>query len=165
MFWLHEHNRVWRVPILVLILMALIGPWAFDRVNVPSHYPCSAPSVRLEGDFCGLPLSGVLILSFMVIGLVWTTAELVAGAVTFIEWVRFFLFAVGIILLLVLPFTATLLALLDGNGRRRRVFPAAAWGLGALVFLLLVLLYGFSFSGCTGSSGGYGSTADYLPPP
>lgn len=143
MSWLHEHKGVWRVAILVLLLVAVIGPWMFDRINVPSQYPCLAPFIWLEGDFCGQPLSGVLFFSFIVIGFILTSVGLVIGAAAFIEWVRFFVYTLGIILLLVLPFFSTLLALLDGEQRRRRVFPTAAWGLAALAFLLL---YKFSFS-------------------
>lgn len=47
MLWMNEHKRVWRVAILVLLLAAIIGPWAYDRVNVPAEYPCAPPFIRL----------------------------------------------------------------------------------------------------------------------
>jgi hypothetical protein len=40
--WLHKHKNVWRVAVLVLLLVAMVAPWAFDVVDVPSEYPCSA---------------------------------------------------------------------------------------------------------------------------
>ncbi len=65
MSWINKHKRVWRVAILVLLLVAIMGPWTFDRINVPSEYPCS---VRLEGDFCGTPMSGIWIFSWIIGG-------------------------------------------------------------------------------------------------
>jgi hypothetical protein len=46
-----KHKKYWRAALLVLLLAAFIGPWAFDPINVPAEYPCSAPFVRLGGDF------------------------------------------------------------------------------------------------------------------
>jgi hypothetical protein len=57
--WLNERRRIWRVIALAALLLAILGPWAFDRTNVPAEYPCTRPHIRLEGDFCGLPLSGL----------------------------------------------------------------------------------------------------------
>jgi hypothetical protein len=57
--WLNERRRIWRVIPLVGLLLALLGSWAFDRTNVPAEYPCTRPHIHLEGDFCGLPLSGL----------------------------------------------------------------------------------------------------------
>ena len=47
---------------LLSLLVAIMGPWTFDLIHVPSEYPCSAPFIRLEGDFCGTPMSGGWIL-------------------------------------------------------------------------------------------------------
>ena len=35
MLWLQEHKTVWRVAILALLLVAIMGPWIFDKINVP----------------------------------------------------------------------------------------------------------------------------------
>ncbi len=48
MKWLKTHQRVWRLAILLLLLIAIAGPWAFDLVNVPAEYSCAAPYVRLK---------------------------------------------------------------------------------------------------------------------
>lgn len=40
-----------RVVILLSLLVAIMGPWTFDRIHVPAQYTCSTPFVRLEGDF------------------------------------------------------------------------------------------------------------------
>jgi hypothetical protein len=57
--WLNERKRIWRVITLAGLLLAILGPWAFDRTLVAAEYPCSRPHIRLKGDFCGLPLSGL----------------------------------------------------------------------------------------------------------
>lgn len=48
---------------LVCFVLALCGPWSYDKIDVPAEYECQAPFVRLYGDFCGLPISGLGILS------------------------------------------------------------------------------------------------------
>jgi hypothetical protein len=136
MLWIFEHRNVWRGAILVVMLVAIVGPWTFDVIWVPSEYPCSAPFVRLDNDFCGIPLTGIRLFRWMVEGLVQTSAELVTGAMPFIEWTREFLF--GLLLFLpVLPFFSTLLLILRGDRRRRQVFNVAAWSLAGGVGLLL----------------------------
>jgi hypothetical protein len=57
--WLNEGKRIWRVITLAVLLLAILGPWAFDRTNVPAEFPCTGPHIRLEGDFCGIPMSGL----------------------------------------------------------------------------------------------------------
>lgn len=44
---------------LALLIVSLLGPWMYDVIHVPAEYTCDNPFVRLEGDFCGLPLSGI----------------------------------------------------------------------------------------------------------
>ncbi len=78
MIWMNEYKRALRVALLILLLVAIAGPWAYDRVNVPAEYPCTAPFVRLEGDFCGSPLSGAWVL-FTITG---ALANIVVGVVT-----------------------------------------------------------------------------------
>jgi hypothetical protein len=56
MSWLTDRKRVWRVILLALLAISTLGPWAFEVIHVPARFPCSAPNVRLRGDFCGLPL-------------------------------------------------------------------------------------------------------------
>ncbi len=135
MSWINEHKRVWRVAILVLLLVAIMGPWTFtDRINVPAEYPCSAPFIRLEGDFCGTPLSGIWIIG----GFISMGVGLVTGATGFTDrgggFLCVFLF---IIVLLVLPFFSTLLLIVRGDRRRRQVFNVAAWGFAAGMGLLI----------------------------
>lgn len=51
------NKRTWRAAALILIVVAMLGPWTYDLISVPAQYTCEGPNVRLQGDFCGLPLS------------------------------------------------------------------------------------------------------------
>ena len=79
MLWLDKNKRIWRTAILIMLLVALIGPWTFERINVPAKYPCTSPFIRLEGDFCGEPMSGIWILSLMIFGMVSSSMGLASG--------------------------------------------------------------------------------------
>jgi hypothetical protein len=140
MSWIKEHKGVWRLTVLVLLLVAIIGPWTFDRIYVPSKYQCAAPSVRLEGDFCGIPLSGMWIFSVLAGGLLNMIVGLVTGARTFTDMgseAAFVLFSGLIRFLLVLPGFSSLSFILGGDRQRRQVFHVAVWGLAAAAGLLL----------------------------
>ena len=54
-----KDRRTWRAVVLILLLVALIGPWTYERVYVPLEMrPCTAPNVQVEGDlYCGIPFS------------------------------------------------------------------------------------------------------------
>ena len=59
----------WRVVRLIgvaLVILALVGPWWYDRINVPAEFECQSPNIRLYGDFCGTPMAGI-----------WLIAELI----------------------------------------------------------------------------------------
>ena len=150
MSWINEHKRVWRVAILVLLLVAIMGPWVVELINVPSEYPCSAlisepseyscaPNIRLDGDFCGVPMSGIRMFSWTIVGFINMGVGLVTGAMGFADRgvLTTFLFIIVLPLLLVLPIFSTLLLIVRGDRRRRQVFNAAAWGLAAGIGLLL----------------------------
>ncbi len=139
MLWLNKYKRVWRISILILLLVAMIGPWTFERINVPSKYPCTAPFIRLEGDFCGEPMSGIWILSFMVFGMFSSIMGLVSGGIGFIDWARQFLFS-SFLFLLILPIITTILLIRGKESRSLRTIHLIAWG----VAIGIVLLLGFS---------------------
>jgi hypothetical protein len=56
----NDKQRVWRFVITSLLLVSFAGPWTFDLLSVPREYACTAPHVRLDGDFCGVPIIGLL---------------------------------------------------------------------------------------------------------
>lgn len=138
MLWINEHKRVWRIAIIVVGVIALLGPWAYDRINVPAEFTCSAPNVRLYGDFCGVPITGIMIYGDFLAGLLYGLRSPVESGVTSIEWVRHVLYSL-VLFLLILPLFSTLFIILRGEGRRRQVFSIVAWGLAGGIALLLRL--------------------------
>ena len=141
MSWIQEHKTVWRVVILVLLMVAIMGPWIFDRINVPSEYSCS-PNIRLDGDFCGGPMPGIWILFWMVAAPISEVVGLVTGATVLSDFGVVFLKRLQaslVLLLIVLPFFSTLLLILRGDRTRQQVFNVAAWGLAAGIGLLFGL--------------------------
>ncbi len=136
--WIIEHKHVWRAVVLGLLLLAIIGPWAFDRINVPAQYTCSAPFIRLEGDFCGEPLAGIFIFSWVLLGFIQMVAYLVAGGPFLPERAREMFFSL-FPLLLVLPLITTLRIILGETRRRWQVIHIIALALAAGPTLLLVV--------------------------
>ncbi len=129
-------RRLWRAAALVLLVVALSGPWAFDLTNVPAQYPCGPPSIRLEGDFCGYPLAGLWILGTAGSSLIHIVRELVAtgspsGSLTGVA--LYILFA----LFLVLPFFTTLALLRVGERPGLRRIHLLAWGIAGVLGLLV----------------------------
>lgn len=136
MLWTNEHKGVWRVAILVVALVAIMGPWNFELISVPSEYSCSAPFIRLDDDFCGTPASGMGILLGLVRQFIYASAEMVTGAMGLVEWARWAVFSL-FLFPLVLPLFSTLLLILRGDRRGRQAFNVAAWGLASGVILLI----------------------------
>ena len=146
MSWINEHKGVWRVAVLVVALVAIMGPWTFtDLIHVPSEYSCSAPFIRFDDDFCGTPLSGISLFRGMVKRFVYLSAGLVTGAMAFLEWAREFVFSL-FLFLLVLPVFSTLLLILRGDRRGRQAFNVAAWGLAAGTGLTGLLIGFFRYT-------------------
>ena len=136
MSWISEHQRSWRIALLVVMVVAFLGPWSFDRINVPAKYECSPPNIRLVGDFCGVPMSGVRIIFWTGGGFISIIFGLQTGEFVFSERIRELL-TIWLLLFPVLPFISTLLLILRGNNRRRQVFTIIAWvlAIGAGLFL------------------------------
>jgi hypothetical protein len=143
MGWTNEYKKVWRVAVLVLLLVAIIGPWTFDRIYVPSKYSCSSPYFRLEGDFCGIPLRGITVFYLMASAFIDISVEFVTGATALTDRAGELLFSV-FLSLFVLPFVSTFLLILRGDHPRRQVFNIVTWGLAAGVSLLVGMLMGLS---------------------
>ncbi len=111
MKWLGKWGTAvrWRITQLALLSIALAGPWVYEKIHVPAAYPCSPPSIRLEGDFCGLPMSGFAILAFAGEGIYHIAAGVAsdpaspAGRLSELRWI-------GLMLALALPLFAPLSA-------------------------------------------------------
>ena len=138
MSWMIEHKNVWRVVLLVVMLVAIMGPWIFDQILVPPGFSCSDPSIRLDDDFCGTPLPGTWLLYWMVVGLPYASVELITGSISFDDWTGVFRFSL-ILFPIVLPFISTLLLILRGDRRCRHIFNIAAWGLAAGIALWIAI--------------------------
>ena len=134
--WIYQHQRNLRMAFLILLVLTFIGPWVFERINVPAKYRCSPPNVRLEGDFCGVPLSGLQSILWIGSGLTFMIFGLLTGEFVLSEGIREFLI-VWLLLFPLLPFISTLLLILRGNTQRRQVFAIVSWIL-ALVGALYI---------------------------
>jgi hypothetical protein len=136
MRWLGERMRIWRLAALTLLVLAFVGPWAMDRVNVPAEYPCTPPVVRLRGDYCGLPISGAWMLSALASELANRAGPLIRGAATPADlgWAALIVL-IGFLALL--PIIVALLSLL--REQRAQPFRLLAWGITVAWSLWLAL--------------------------
>jgi hypothetical protein len=150
----HNHNkRIWRAAFLVLLVVALSGPWFFDRIHVPSQYACSAPHIRLDEYFCGTPLSFAWLLG----ELTRTMISLVRGALSG-GAPPAPLLSVSIpsllVTLLVLPLVSSWLLIVRNDQGRWRRFHLVVLALAAGAAALALALAGLA-TGLTGLAGPY----------
>jgi len=136
------HRNAWRVAALVLLVVAILGPWAFSGDGVPPAEWCDDPLILLENDRCVRLVPGATVFAFIVSAFFQIGVGLATGEAVLTdrggEFFGTFLFTVGA-LLLVLPFPSTLLLILGRGHRRLRVFHVITWGLAGLVALLLAV--------------------------
>jgi hypothetical protein len=134
MYWLIDHQRIWRSAGLLLLLVAFSGPWAFDRINVPMPYTCSLPNVRLDENFCGLPLSFARI-AFMFLGSLGAIARrLASGEAHPGEFVFVF-----VVLLYLFPLVSGLELIRRVNSRRWQLAHIAALCVTVLSSIIFAL--------------------------
>jgi hypothetical protein len=114
MSWINENRNFIRPIILIVFVVTLLGPWMFDQINVPAEYACDEPFIRLEGDFCGYPLSGLQFFSLFTV--------------------------VGLSLLLLIPFFTTLLLIWKKDSLRLQTINLSVWGLALILTLLLFVI-------------------------
>lgn len=130
MKWIHEHKGIVRLVVLVGMVIAIGGPWEFDRIHVPAQYPCSPPNIRLEGDFCGLPLSLAWFVFSILGGLAYIVREADWGSLRFaalLSELPIYLF----VFLLIFPVVSTAVLVLRGEGRRWQTLHIAGLVLAA----------------------------------
>ncbi|HEX5837201.1 MAG TPA: hypothetical protein VFY26_05170 [Anaerolineales bacterium] len=135
MTWLSRDRSLVRFTLVILLVISILGPWAFDRIYVPDEYTCESPFVRIDGDFCGSPMSWLSLFSWFTDGFLTTLRHLIAGL--FAGQAREFL-AVLLVMLPVLPFFSTLLLMWRKNSARLKTMHLIAWGLGCLFPLLII---------------------------
>lgn len=132
-----ENKVFWRGFILALLIVSMLGPWAYDKISVPAEYPCEWPVVRLYGDFCGMPFSWFSGFLLFAGDLFHILRAVVTG--TFTGRGRE-LFVLVLLILPILPFFSTLLLLWKKDLPTLRKVHLIAWGLGCIfpLFILFV---------------------------
>ena len=142
MSWINEHKNVGRVAVLMLLLVAMMGPWTYTADGVGPVEWCRDPHILLENGRCVRPVSGATVFTFMAGAFLSMSVGLVTGATVFADRAREFLgvsLFMTLLFLLVLPFFTTLLLVWSRDSRRLRAFHLMAWGLAAVSSLLLLL--------------------------
>jgi hypothetical protein len=130
-------NKVWgRKLALTLFIISMVGPWAFDLLAVPAKFPCSAPSVRLNGDFCGYPMSGFVSFVWASGSFFYILEDLIHGNIAaripeFITLIQ--------VWMIVLPFFSLLLLLWNKNSPRLQVINLIVLGLACLSALTIFI--------------------------
>jgi hypothetical protein len=120
-----KYGQLWRVAALLLLLIAMFGPWTYERVDMPPSAPCTAPNVQAAGDpYCGIPLPVFLEL----LGLFRLGAALWGGALSLNQWASLTLLP----FLLVLPIVMLSALMLRRRTVRRQTLFLIAWALAAL---------------------------------
>lgn len=133
MSWIHKHRRVWGFVMLTLLFIAGMGPWGFALMYMPAQYACSTPFIRLEGDYCGEPVSAVRGLSTLLGDLVM---GIVTGNVAFVNFGHIFL-GYMYVLIILLPIISAILWISRGHHQYQSILHLAAWGLATIAIWFL----------------------------
>jgi len=115
-------------------MITLIGPWTFDRIWMPTEYICSFPNIRLDENFCGLPQSGVWLLTWAIDSFISLATGFVMGQSRSSGIAREIVFFL-LLLFPALPFFTTLILIQREN--RHLKFHVLAWVLAIGVGLWL----------------------------
>lgn len=132
---LAEHKRIWRTGTLLLLLIALAGPWFFDKIHVPQEYEC-AGAVRLEGDFCGIGISGVKAAA-MVVGMIAYTAAQAISEGGLLQRARELMIELAVVLI-ILPLFSLMYLQLKGHRRHVAILSLGCAATMAVVAISLV---------------------------
>jgi len=130
-----NRRRSMRLAIVLLSLLALTGPWTFEQIMVPSQYECTSPYVRLEGDFCGYPFSGLKALTWLIVGSFHSLIASLQGTNSVSQTIR----VIGISVLALttlLPIGLSFGATLSAHTRVRTIWIIGAWVLALPVGFL-----------------------------
>ena len=134
---MNDTRVLWRILVLPLFLISLLGPWMFDVVFVPAQFTCEAPFIRLNSDFCGIPLSGFETILWFVGGVSYTFGELLKG--NFASQVPELLMLMGISII-VLPSFSSFLLVWKQHSRPLQTIDRLGWGLAGLLALTMFRL-------------------------
>ena len=128
-----------RVAALVLLLVAVAGPWAYTGDGVPPPEYCHEPNFLLASGYCAGPTSAIEIMFFLIPAFFYMFVGLFTGEVVLPERAREFFgvfLLILLLLLLILPILTTLFRLAGRNSRPWHRFQLAAWGVAGFLSLL-----------------------------
>jgi hypothetical protein len=137
MSFILQNTILRRALVLALFLVSMLGPWMFDLIHVPAQYACGKPFVRLSGDLCGYPLSGLETIKWLGSGVFYTFGELIKGNLASQIPQLIALLGISIILL---PFVSLLLLIGNRNSRRLHTANLIVSGLACLLTLTMFIL-------------------------
>jgi len=141
MSWINDYKNVGRMIALMLLPVAIMGPWIYQADGAPPAAWCHDPFILLENGRCVGPVSGATVLTFMAGAFLSMSVGLVTGTTVLPDRTREFLgvsLFTMFLFLLMLPFLTTLLLIRGRDSRRWRAFHLMAWGLAAVLSLLPV---------------------------
>ncbi len=136
MAWFREHRSAMRLCVLALLIIALLGPWAYDAVMVPDEYACGPSLVRLGPGFCGDPMTGWFVIGSYGLNFFSVLWALISGARPFAEAGRELLTALAFLPLL--PVLSSVLLIARGGKRSFQVFHWIALGLLASLMVWFI---------------------------
>lgn len=130
---------LWRAGILVLLVVAIIGPWTFSSDGLPPPEWCSGANRLVVGDRCVRLVSNAEILAFTyVVSIEFVTTGL--GRVNVLREMGRIVPLFVLESILITPFLSTLLIFLREESRRQRVVHAVVLGIGVIASLLIVTM-------------------------
>ena len=138
MKWFNKDKRIWRLSFLAMLVVAMIGPWSFDRVSVPQPFPCGLPNVRLDDNFCGVPTSVMWILFVMPSTFVYLMDALIKGVHQPYNYARAEWLTLLLSIILILPFLSTVVVVIWDKQHRLMKIHLVSLGLAVGTGLLLV---------------------------
>jgi len=135
--------------VILLLVVAIVGPWNYTGDGLPPPEYCYEPNFLLSSGNCAEATSGIWVMGYFIAGFFYLVGGLFTGEVVFparqAEFFNMALLALLAILVL-LPFLTTALRATRPNTRRLHRVNLAAWGLGGILCLLQVAFINDLFS-------------------
>ena len=128
--------QTWRKIVLLLMFVAISGPWAIERLSVPEPYKCNN-GFRVDENFCGYPISGLQIFIVLFGNVFGSAFRLFVGGGNFTEFaVSFF-----VVLFVLLPIISMLLLIAS---KEKPFGGGEGIHIGILIFTIILGLTGIA---------------------
>jgi hypothetical protein len=141
--WISQHNKRIRLVFLLLLPIAIIGPWTFSSDGVPPAEYCHGRSILLENRRCVKPISGANVLTIISSAVPSMILQLISDPSNLTERVnellRVFLFLV-LIFILLLPFLRILRIVLSNDRSPHLKYPELIGGSALVISTLLFIV-------------------------